>query len=199
MFKPRNPENIFSEANIITLLRLSGSLVFFTLAVVERSPLYNFVGLGIHWVGDVADGFCARFFKQETILGAIIDIIADRVEILFFYINFLFFRPYLFLPVVIYLLNFAFIDFYLSGQFLKFGLISPNYFYKVDRKVYLLNYSPAGKFINSTVVTLILIFAPHFQIMAALISIGLIAIKLYSFKRLNNKLNFDKNTFPLKD
>ncbi|MFW6160800.1 MAG: CDP-alcohol phosphatidyltransferase family protein [Acidobacteriota bacterium] len=196
MFKPRSPENIYSEANLITLVRLIGSLIFFTLAAIEKNPLYNFIGLGIHWIGDVADGFWARFFKQETVLGAEIDIIADRVEIIFFYINFLFFRPYLFLPIVIYLINFVFIDFYLSYQFLKFGLISPNYFYKVDRKVYFLNYSPGAKFINSTVVALILIFFPRCQLAATLIALGLIFIKLYSFKRLNNKLNSDKNTCP---
>lgn len=117
----------------------------------------------------------------------------EKVEILFFYTNFLFFRPYLFLPVIFYIFSFAFIDIYLSYQFLKFDLISPNYFYKVDRKFHLINFSSVAKFINSTVVTLILIFIPRLQVVATLIAIGLIVIKVYSFKRLNKKINFDKN------
>lgn len=194
MFKPKRPENIYSEANLITLLRLIGSLIFFTLAVIKKNHIYNYIGLGIHWFGDVADGFWARFFKQETIIGAEIDIIADRLEIIFFYINFLYLRPYLYPSIILYLINFAFIDFYLSYQFLKFDLISPNYFYKVDRKVYLLNYSSGGKFMNSTVVALILIFFPGYQLAAIILTACLIIIKIYSMKRLNNKLISDKNT-----
>ena len=154
---------------------------------MKMNPTYNFIGLGIHWAGDVLDGFYARRFKQETILGAEIDIIADRVETLFFYVNFLSFRPGLFLPVAIYLIDFAFVDFYLSYQFLKFDIISPNYFYKVDKTVYILNFSPGGKFCNSTVVTLILIFLPQLQIVAALLAVILIGVKSFSIYLLNKK------------
>jgi CDP-diacylglycerol--glycerol-3-phosphate 3-phosphatidyltransferase len=186
-FKPKNPQCFYSEPNIITLLRLVGSLTFFVLAIIKTNPTYNFIGLGIHWLGDVLDGAYARKFKQETILGAEIDIIADRVETLFFYINFLYFRPQLFLPVSIYLVNFAFVDFYLSYQFLKYDIISPIYFYKVDKTVYLLNFSSLGRFCNSTIVTLILIFLPRLQIVATLFAGILIGVKTYSIHRLNKK------------
>jgi len=159
------------------------------------NPTYNFIGLGIHWFGDVLDGMYARKFKQETILGAEIDIIADRVETLFFYINFLHFHPSLFLPVAIYLIDFAFIDFYLSYQFLKYDIISPNYFYKVDRTVYRLNFSPVGKFCNSTVVTLIVIFLPQLQILAAIFAIMLIVVKIFSIHLLNKKRKIDKKVY----
>jgi CDP-diacylglycerol--glycerol-3-phosphate 3-phosphatidyltransferase len=188
-FGPRDPRSFFSEANIITLLRLGGSLVFFVLAVVRQSPAMNFIGLGIHWLGDLLDGFCARKARQETILGAEIDIIADRVEVLFFYVNFLHFHPGLWLPTAIYILDFAFVDFYLSYQFLKYDIISPNYFYKVDRTVYAWNFSPAGKFANSTVVTLVLIFLPALWPAAAVFALGLIGVKVYSIRRL---LRIDK-------
>lgn len=186
-FKPKSPLCFYSEPNIITLLRLVISLTFFTLAIQKMNPLYNFIGLGIHWLGDVLDGFYARRLKQETILGAEIDIIADRIEILFFYVNFLFFNPELFLPVLIYIIDFAFVDFYLSFQFIKYDIISPNYFYKVDQKVYKLNFSPAGKFCNSTVVTLILIFLPQFHVFASLFAAGLIGVKTFSINLLNKK------------
>jgi len=88
---------------------------------------------------------------------------------------------------VIYIIDFAFIDFYLSYQFIKYDIISPNYFFKVDRTVYRLNYSPVGKFCNSTVVTLTLIFLPQFQLAAALFASGLIAVKCFSIQHLNKK------------
>jgi CDP-diacylglycerol--glycerol-3-phosphate 3-phosphatidyltransferase len=197
MFKNRSAESIYSESNLITLLRLGTSLIFFTLALIQKNEIYNYIGLGIHWFGDVADGFVARFFHQETILGAEIDIIADRVECLFFFINFLFFHPQLYLPIIVYLLDFAFIDFYLSYQFIKFDIISPNYFYKVDKMVYTLNYSPGGKFANSTVVPLLLIFLPNWWPLALIWTSGLIGIKLFSFHLLNKKKNLGKTSSRL--
>jgi CDP-diacylglycerol--glycerol-3-phosphate 3-phosphatidyltransferase len=191
LFQPRAPDSFYSEANIITLMRLAGSLAFFSLAIIKQSPTYNFIGLGVHWFGDVLDGLCARKCKQETILGAEIDIIADRVETLFFYIIFLHFHPNLVVPAVIYILDFAFVDFYLSYQFLKYDIISPNYFYKVDKTVYALNYSPVAKFCNSTVVTLILIFLPQLWILAAFFAAGLIAVKSVSIFHLNKKSSDD--------
>jgi CDP-diacylglycerol--glycerol-3-phosphate 3-phosphatidyltransferase len=186
-FKPKDPQCFYSEPNILTLLRLFLSLAFFILAITKANPTYNFIGLGIHWSGDVLDGIYARKFKQETILGAEIDIISDRIETLFFHINYLFFHPQLFLPIAIYIIDFAFFDFYLSYQFLKYDIISPNYFYKVDKTVYWLNFSLVGKFCNSTVVTLILIFLPQLQIIAALFAIILIGVKIYSIHLLNRK------------
>lgn len=186
-FKPKNPQCFYSEPNILTLLRLVLSFTFFILAIIKSNPTYNFIGLGIHWLGDVLDGFYARKFKQETILGAEIDIIADRVEIFFFYLIFLHFHPQLFLPVAIYLFNFAFVDFYLSYQFLKYDIISPIYFHKVDKTVYILNFSACGRFCNSTVVTLILIFLPQLQIVATLFASILIGVKTFSIYLLNRK------------
>lgn len=179
-FRPRNPESVFSEANIMTLIRVVSSLTFFTLAILKHNPTYNYIGFGIHWIGDFIDGFCARKLKQETILGAEIDIIADRLEIICFYVIFLYFRPYIYLPVMLYLINYAFVDFYLSYQFVKFDIISPNYFYKVNKKVYKFNYSPVAKFCNSSVVTLLLIFLPHLYLLVAVIAGGLVAVKSYS-------------------
>lgn len=194
-FKAKNPLCLYSEPNILTLIRFVLSLTFFILAIIKNSPTHNFIGLGIHWLGDVLDGLYARKFKQETILGAEIDIIADRVETLFFYINFLHFHPELFLPGAIYVVNFAFVDFYLSYQFLKFDIISINYFYKVDRTVYKLNFSPVGKFCNSTVVTIILIFLPQLKIIAAVFAVILIGVKSYSIHLLKKKELTDKKLY----
>jgi len=185
IFSPLPPESIFSIPNVITVIRFVGSLVFFILAIEKMDLTYNYIGLAIHWIGDMADGNYARFFKQETIFGAEIDIIADRVGFLFFYIIYLVFKPELALPVALFVINFAFIDFYLSYQFLKFDLISINYFYKVDRTVYKLNFSFLGKPANTVVVTLTLIFFPQYWLFAAVFAIGLIVVKCYSIYRLH--------------
>lgn len=197
MIRSRHPESVWSVPNGLTLIRLIGSLIFFWLALRHQEETYNFIGLAIHWLGDVADGVIARRFKQETILGAEIDIIADRVESTFFFVNFLFFHPHLYLPVLVYLVNFAFVDFYLSYQFIKFDIISPNYFYKVDRTVYRWNFSPAGKFFNSTIVPLLLIFIPRLQILALVLALGLIGIKTFSCHLLHKKRKSDKKKSSL--
>jgi CDP-diacylglycerol--glycerol-3-phosphate 3-phosphatidyltransferase len=162
-----------------------GSLVFFVLAVMKMDLTYNYIGLVIHWIGDVADGSYARFFKQETIFGAEIDIIADRVGFLFFYVLYLVFKPELALPIALFVVNFALIDFYLSLQFIKFDIISINYFYKVDQTVYRLNFSIIGKPANTVVITLTLIFFPQFWLFATVFAIGLIVVKCYSIYRLH--------------
>ena len=185
LFKPRPPQAHYSEANHVTLLRLVASLSFFALAIVERNPAYNYIGLAIHWGGDMLDGFLARRFRQETIFGAEIDIIADRIETLAFFAVLLSFRPGLLVPVVIYTVNFALIDLYLSFQFVKYDLISPNYFYKVDRMVHLLNYTRFAKFCNSSLVVLLMIFLPQHHALAATIACILIGVKLLSIHMLS--------------
>lgn len=72
------------------------SFTFFILAITKADPTHNFIGLEFTGEAMFYRDF-ARKFKQETILGAQIDIIADR----FIYINFLYFRSQLFLPVAI--------------------------------------------------------------------------------------------------
>jgi CDP-diacylglycerol--glycerol-3-phosphate 3-phosphatidyltransferase len=184
IFAPIPPESTFSIPNVITVIRFVGSLVFFMLAIVKMDLTYNYIGLVVHWIGDIIDGNWARIFKQETIVGAEIDVIADRVGFLFFYVLYLIFKPELALPVALFVINFAFIDFYLSYQFLKFDLISINYFYKVDKTVYKLNFNFLGKAANTVVITLTLIFFPQFWLFATVFAVGLIIVKSYSIYRL---------------
>ena len=187
IFKSAKPESLASGANLITLLRLVTSLIFFCLAAIYHLELYNYLGLGIHWLGDWLDGFWARTFQQRTIIGAEIDIIADRIESLFLFINFIFFHPGLALPVTLYIMNFAFVDFYLSYQFIKFDIISIDFFYLVDQKVYRLNFSQSGKFINSTVIPLLLILLPGWWPVTLILTAGLMGVKLYSIFLLRKK------------
>jgi CDP-diacylglycerol--glycerol-3-phosphate 3-phosphatidyltransferase len=183
LFGSRPPESVFSVPNVITLLRFVLSMVFFILAIQKMDITYNYIGLAIHWLGDMADGNYARFFKQETIVGAEMDLIADRVEILFFFIIFLVFYPQLYLPVTVYIFNFAFLDFYLCYQFVKFDIISINYFYKVDRVVYQYNFSFWAKILNSTMIIFLLILLPELWVLTTVLALGWVGIKSYSIYR----------------
>ena len=182
-FDPRPPESSFSIPSVITLMRFGLSIIFFILAIHRMNITYNYIGLVIHWIGDVLDGNYARFFKQETILGAEFDLIADRIEILFFFVIFLLFYPQLYLPVAIYIFNFAFLDFILCYQFVKFDIISINYFYKVDPVVHRWNFTPLAKILNSTVIILLLIFVPQLWLLTSVLALGWVGIKSYSIYR----------------
>lgn len=184
LFGPKPPESVFSIPSVITLLRFALSIVFFILAIHKMDITYNYIALAIHWLGDIADGNYARFFKQETIVGAEIDLIADRVEILFFFVIFLVFYPQLYLPVTIYIFNFAFLDFFLCYQFVKFGIISINYFDKVDPFVHKWNFSFWAKILNSAVIILLLILLPQLWLLTTVLAIMWVGIKSYSIYRL---------------
>jgi CDP-diacylglycerol--glycerol-3-phosphate 3-phosphatidyltransferase len=183
-FSPRPPESVFSIPSVITLFRFGLSISFFILAIYRMDITYNYIGLVIHWLGDVADGNYARFFKQETIVGAELDLVADRVEILFFFIIFLLFYPHLYLPVTIYILNFAFLDFFLCYQFVKFDIISINYFDKVDPVVHRWNFSFWAKILNSTAIILLLILLPQLWVLTSVLAVVWVVIKSYSIYRL---------------
>ena len=84
--KPLDPQCFYSEANILTLIRLVHSLALFILAILKENPPYNFIGFLVPGIGDFIDGYYACIIKQQIIICAEIDIIADRLKIIFFYI-----------------------------------------------------------------------------------------------------------------
>jgi len=52
------------------------------------------------------------------------------------------------------------LDHYLSNQFIRWPILSPNYFYLVDRQTWLWLWSKPAKALNTGLVTLLLIGAP---------------------------------------
>jgi CDP-diacylglycerol--glycerol-3-phosphate 3-phosphatidyltransferase len=103
----------------------------------------------------------------------------DRISAAAFYIGFAWYDPTMAFPVAIYLSEFMVIDLYLSLAFLQWPLVSPNYFYLVDRRLYLWNWSRPGKTLNSG------LFAVYMVIVrepwsAAAIATGLFALKAVS-------------------
>jgi hypothetical protein len=123
-------ENLRTAANAVTLLRLVAATALFAASAYLRDPALNLAGLAVYWLGDVADGFLARRLDQETLFGAQWDILADRLSVAFFYLNYLVLYPSLAPVIVLFLVQFMVVDHYLSNQYLRWPIMSPNYFYK---------------------------------------------------------------------
>lgn len=166
-------------ANLVTAIRLVAGLAIFAYAAVERDEIWNFIGLGVYWLLDVLDGFLARRFDQETRIGAQLDILADRVLVAFFYLNYVALYPHLMVPVAMFLFQFMGIDHFLSNQFMRWPLKSPNYFYLVDRTIWAWNWSPAGKLLNSAAVTAALVLTKS-AILGSIVCGAILVLKIWT-------------------
>jgi CDP-diacylglycerol--glycerol-3-phosphate 3-phosphatidyltransferase len=167
------PEPVATWANLVTVVRVVAGMVVFSIAARRGDSDWNLVGLGIYWSLDIVDGFLARTLNQETRLGAQMDIIGDRLLVTFFYFNHLGSHPDLLVPVAL------FIDLFLSIQFLRWPIVSPNYFHLVDRRIWWINWSVWGKLGNTGLVTLLLLGTGWTWVPAAVCAV-LIAVKVYS-------------------
>ena len=98
----------------------------------------------VYWIGDMADGWAARRLGQETRLGAVLDIVSDRACTSVLCVGLLTQLPAVLPLAVVFLLSFMVLDTMLSLSFLCWPLVSPNDFRRVDRRVWLLNWS-AGR------------------------------------------------------
>ncbi len=176
-------ENVFTWANGITLLRTIVCLGMFCQAIMTNNPDWNLAGLAVYWVLDIVDGFVARALDQETILGAQLDIFSDRLLVSFFYIIYLMFHPELAVVIALFLFQFNLLDLYLSNQFVRMPLRSPNYFFVIDPIIWRLSWSREGKFFNTALITIVLLVS-NSAWLALPVIIGQIAGKVYSIVRL---------------
>ncbi len=176
-------ENLRTAANVVTLTRLVVATALFAASAYLRDPAPNLAGLAVYWLGDVADGFLARRLNQETLFGAQWDILADRMSVAFFYLNYLVLYPALAPVIVLFLVQFMVVDHYLSNQYLRWPIMSPNYFYRVDHRIWALNWSKWGKACNTGLVTTLLL-ATRSNAVVLPVVLALLAVKLYSCARL---------------
>jgi len=173
---------LLTWANLVTAIRLAGGLAAFGAFYLAFWEGWNFIGLAIYWAGDILDGWLARRLKQETLLGAQFDILADRMLICLFYLGYLTVHPVRAPAVLLFLFEFAVLDHYLSNQFLRWPIISPNYFYHVDRQTWMWLWSTPAKALNTGLVTVLLIALPS-QWPAILATIALISVRLWCVRR----------------
>ena len=92
-------------------------------------------------------------------------------------------EPHLVPAIFVYLTEFMVVDFFISIGFLAWPITSPNYFYVVDRKLFLWNWSKPGKTLNSALFAVLLLVTSSMPLAMA-VAVGLLVIKLVSFRRM---------------
>ena len=169
-------ERVATWANAITLTRTVAAVVLALSGARTHSLTLLLSALGAYWIGDIADGFVARRTGTETRFGAAMDIMCDRISAAVFYIGFAWYDPTMLVPVGIYLVEFMVVDMYLSMAFLAWPVSSPNYFYLINRRLWVWNWSKPGKAMNSA------LFAVLMVVTREPLLVGVIACALLAFK-----------------
>ncbi|MDT9595166.1 CDP-alcohol phosphatidyltransferase family protein [Nocardioides zeae] len=174
-------ERLMTSATVVTFVRTLATLALCSWGIVERDLTLLVVGLVVYWVGDSLDGEVARWRDCETRIGAVVDMMCDRLSCALFYIGLVVLKPEMLVPVGIYLFEFMVVDMFLSLAFLAWSIRSPNYFYVVDRRIYLWNWSRLGKAANSGLFAVLLLVTGWWQV-GIVIATGLLVLKCVSLK-----------------
>ncbi len=174
-------ERLLTGATVITLVRTVASLALCLVGAYQRDLTFLVVGLGVYWVGDMLDGAWARWFDCETRIGAVTDMLCDRLNCAAFYLGLVWLQPEMALPVGAYLFEFMVIDAFLSFAFLAWPIRSPNYFYVVDRRIWLWNWSKPAKAVNSALFAVLLLVTGWWQL-GLVIALALIVLKCVSLR-----------------
>ena len=174
-------ERLLTGATVITLVRTIGSFALCLVGAWQQELVWLVVGLGVYWVGDMADGAYARMFDCETRTGAVIDMLCDRLNCAAFYLGLAWLQHEMILPVAVYLFEFMVLDFFLSLAFLAWPIRSPNYFYEVDRRIYVWNWSKPAKAVNSSLFAVLLLVTGWWWL-GLVIALGLVAMKSVSLR-----------------
>ncbi|WP_137292047.1 CDP-alcohol phosphatidyltransferase family protein [Nocardioides dongxiaopingii] len=174
-------ERLWTGATIITFVRTVAALALCLVGVWQEELVWLVVGLGVYWAGDSLDGAWARWFDCETRIGAVVDMLCDRLNCAAFYLGFAALQPEMLLPVAVYLFEFLVVDFFLSLAFLAWPIRSPNYFYEVDRRIYTWNWSKPAKAVNSSLFAVLLLVTGWWWL-GLVIAIALLGLKCVSLR-----------------
>ncbi|RYP88905.1 CDP-alcohol phosphatidyltransferase family protein [Nocardioides guangzhouensis] len=167
--------------NLVTLVRTVTAVTLGVLAEATSSLTLAVVAYAIFWMGDLLDGWSARRLRQETRAGAVFDIVSDRACVAVLCAGLVSMVPGVTPVALVFLLSFMVLDAMLSLSFLCWPVVSPNYFHVVDRRVWQLNWSPAGKAANSAGV--IGAVALGLNGVALVVALLVVAVKLWSSVR----------------
>jgi len=176
-------ERLLTGATAITAVRTVASVVLAAFAAHEQSLTLLVVALVVYWVGDMLDGFYARVRDCETRIGAVLDILCDRLNAAAFYIGLAWLQPDLSPAIFVYLAEFMVVDCFLSIAFLAWPVRSPNYFFVVDRPLWLWNWSKPAKALNSALFAVLLLVTGWMWLGLAIAS-ALLVLKCVSLHRL---------------
>jgi CDP-diacylglycerol--glycerol-3-phosphate 3-phosphatidyltransferase len=172
--------------NTITLVRTAAAITLACLGLAQHSLWLIAAAYAAYWIGDVLDGLSARLLHQETRFGAVFDIISDRACYGLAVAGLTAVKPDLVVPCIIFMVQFLVLDTMLSLSFLRWPLLSPNYFYQVHRGLYRWNWWPPAKVVNTTVLVLTVFLSDHswISIVAALAVTAVKAVSLVVVSRL---------------
>lgn len=176
-------ERLLTEATLITGVRTVISLVLASIAVHQHSLELLVASLAVYWLGDMLDGFWARIRDCETRIGAVLDILCDRLNAAAFYFGLAWLQPDLTPAIAVYLAEFMVIDCFLSIAFLAWPIRSPNYFFVVDRRIWLWNWSKPAKALNSALFA-VLLLVTGWVWLGVVIASALLVLKCVSLGRL---------------
>ncbi|WP_205687373.1 CDP-alcohol phosphatidyltransferase family protein [Cellulomonas endophytica] len=182
-----------TAANAVTLARTVGSLALVVPAAALRSWPLLVLAYAVYWIGDVADGAVARRRGEETRVGAVLDVVCDRVNTVpcVLLVAALVPAPW---PVAVFLVQFAVVDLVLSLLPLRWPVLSPNYFALVDPLVHRLNWHPAAKATNTMLLVLLVVLVPD-QRPAVAVATTVLLVKAFSLARVVRLLR-DPATAP---
>lgn len=176
-------ERFATPATILTFVRTIASISLSGLAIHQSSLRLLVAALAVHWIGDILDGRIARWFHHETRIGAVLDILCDRLGAAAFYIGLAWLHPEFTVAVMLYLFEFMVLDNYLSLAFLAWRMRSPNYFFVVDRTIFRLNWTPLAKTANSGLFAVLLLLTREAWLGVAIATV-VIVVKVVSLTRL---------------
>jgi phosphatidylglycerophosphate synthase len=187
----REWESITTWANAMTLARTSIAVPLGVYALVEASTALLVAAYATYWIGDMLDGWLARRLDQETRIGAVADIISDRACCGVLVCTLAVIHPNMWPALAVFLLQFMVLDCVLSLAFLRWDLVSPNYFYRVDRTVWRYNWSPPAKTVNT--VSVVVAVVSGWMPLALAIALAQLSLKLWTSHRV---LTLDLNRVP---
>jgi cardiolipin synthase (CMP-forming) len=164
--------------NLVTLVRTVVAVVVGAVAIARSDVVLLGVAYAAYWAGDVADGWLARRLDQETRTGAVFDIVGDRACTVLLCAGLVAARPGAWLVGAVFLVSFAVVDTMLSLAFLRWDLLGPNDFHRVDRTVWLVNWSPLAKAVNTAGVVALTVLGLYPA--ALLLAVAVLAVKVGS-------------------
>jgi CDP-diacylglycerol---glycerol-3-phosphate 3-phosphatidyltransferase len=176
-------ERVGTSATLVTAVRTVVAVVLAGVAAHQHSKELLVAALVVYWLGDMLDGFVARVRGCETRIGATLDILSDRFCAAAFYVGLMWLEPGYAPAILLYLAEFMVVDCFLSLAFLAWPIRSPNYFFVVDRPLWLWNWSKPGKAVNSSFFAVLLLVTGWVWVGVA-IAAALLVLKCASLVRL---------------
>lgn len=176
-------ERVLTPATVVTGVRTVVAVALAGAAAYQESLELLVASLVVYWVGDMLDGGVARLLGCETRIGAALDILSDRFCAAAFYLGLMWLEPEFAPAVLIYLAEFMVVDCFLSLAYLAWPVRSPNYFFVIDRQLWLWNWSKAGKAVNSAAFAVLLLVTGWVWVGVA-VATALLVLKSVSLARL---------------